>query len=205
MKTLGNKSLSAFLAKVINVIWWMEWIALIIVVTVVTITAIVKKAFTVNIPVTFADITLKQVRPLNKDFPLGTLNATTGTLYLHEDASWQNVLMLLIGFMVFFAAVILVTYQLKVIFSNFKRDIPFNETNISRIRNIAFLLMVYAAIQWLFVIVVNQVLMSNLNWENIKLTYSFNISCLVTGIILVVVAEIFKQGALLDNEQKLTI
>jgi len=205
MKTLGNKSLSAILAKAINIIWWLEWVAYIVVVTVIIMTAIIRKAYAVSIPVTFTEITIRQVHPLNKDFPLGILNTTSGNLSLHLNAAWQNVLMLEIGFSLLFAVVILVTYQLKVIFSSFRQDIPFSEVNISRIRNIAFVLMAYSVVQWLFVIVVNQILITNLRWEHMQLTYSFNISCLFTGVILIVVAEIFRQGTLLDNEQKLTI
>jgi hypothetical protein len=205
MKTLGNKSLSAILAKAINIIWWLEWIAYIVVVTVVIMAAIIRKAFAVDIPVTFTDTTIRQVQPLNNDFPVGILNTTSGNLSLNVHAAWQNVAMLEIGFTLLFAVVILVTYQLKVIFSSFRQDIPFSEVNISRIRNIAFVLMAYSVVQWLFVIAVNQILIANLRWEHMQLTYSFNISCLFTAVILIVVAEIFRQGTLLDNEQKLTI
>ncbi|WP_295791972.1 DUF2975 domain-containing protein [Mucilaginibacter sp.] len=205
MKALGNKSLSSVFAKAINVFWWLEWIALIVVVAMVIIAAIVKKAYAVTVPVTFSEVTLRRVQPLNNDFPLGILNTTSGNLYLQLNASWQSVAMLLMGFALLFAVVIMVTYQLKTIFSNFKQDIPFNEANISRIRNIAFVLMAYSGVQWLFIVVENQVLTSNLKWEHIHLTYSFNFSWLITGVILLVVAEIFKQGTLLDNEQKLTI
>jgi hypothetical protein len=205
MKTLGTKSLSSILARIIGIFWWLEWIGLVTVVTVVIAAAVTRKAFAIAVPVTFSNITIRQVQPLNKDFPAATLNTTSGNLYLHADASLFSVVMLLIAFGLLFTLVLTVTYQLKIIFSNFKQNVPFNEVNIYRIRNIAFVLICYSVAQWLYVAIMNRVLISNLQWEHMQLTYSFNFSWLLTGIALVVVAEIFKQGTLLENEQKLTI
>ena len=205
MKTLGKNSLSSTLSTIINVIWWIEWIFFIALIGVITVTTIIKKEFAVNIPVTFSDITLRQVHGVNSNSPTGVLNTNSGNLYLHVDATWQNVSMLLIECVLIFSIVALITYQLKNIFSSFKKNIPFNNTNIARIRTIAFVLMIYSGVQWLFVIMVNQILISNLKWEHITLTYSFNISCFVTGIVLIVIAEIFKLGYLLDDEIKQTV
>jgi hypothetical protein len=205
MKTLGNKSLSAFLARAINIVWWLEWAGFAVMMIVGIALAIGKRAFTVNIPVTYSAITLRQIPNVNRDLPSGVLNSTNGNLYLNMDASWQNIVLLLAGMTMLFAAAILITFQLKVIFSNFRQNLPFQGPNISRIRNIAFILIAYSVVQWLFVIVVNQILLSNFRWEPVQLTYSFNLSALVTGLILIVVAEIFKLGASFENENKLTI
>jgi len=205
MQVLGNKSLSAILARIINTFWWLEWIAFCVVIIATIAAGIGKKTFTIDIPVTYAAITLKQIAPVNSDFASGILNATSGHLSLDVGTSWQSVIVLITGFAIVFAVAITITYQLKIIFSNFKKNLPFTELNISRIRNIAFILITYSVIQWLFIIVVNQILMSNLKWEQVKLTYSFNLSALSIGIVLVVIAEIFKLGAWLDNERKLTI
>jgi hypothetical protein len=205
MKTLGNKSLSAILAKCINVIWWIAWIGFVVLITAIIMTAVIKKAFVLNIPVTYAAVTIAQIQPAGGGFPPGVLNSTNGSLYVQIAATWPYVIMLLAALTIIFAAVLMVTYQLKIIFSNFRNNLPFNEPNISRIRHIAVVLIGYALAQWLFNIAVNQILVSNFRWEHITLTYSFNISCLLTGIVLIVIAEIFKQGTALDNENKLTI
>ncbi|HEY2580456.1 MAG TPA: DUF2975 domain-containing protein [Mucilaginibacter sp.] len=146
-----------------------------------------------------------QVPPVNKDFPGGILNSTNGNLFIQMHATWQNVTMLLIAFVSISAMILIITYQLKVIFSNFKQNLPFNELNISRMRNIAIVLIAYSVLQWVTVVIMNQMLLSNLNWGSVKLTYGFNISCLFTGLILLIVAEIFKLGVLLEEEKSLTI
>ncbi|HEY4322883.1 MAG TPA: DUF2975 domain-containing protein [Mucilaginibacter sp.] len=205
MKTLGNKSLSTIIAAIINVVWWVEWVVCGAIITIGIITAIVKQGFTLNIPVTFSTIKLLDVSPVNKDFPGGILNSTNGNLFIQIHATWQNIAMLLVAFVSISAMIMIITYQLKVIFSNFKQNLPFNELNFSRIRNIAMVLIVYSVLQWVTVIIVNQMLISNLNWGQVRLTYGFNVGCLFTGLILLIVAEIFKLGVLLEEEKSLTI
>ena len=205
MKTLGNKSLSSILARAINIIWWLEWAGFLVLMIVGIVVAIVKRAFAVNIPVTYTAITLRQIPTANREFPSGVLNSTSGNLYLNMDATWLHMALLMTGLTIVFAAAIMITFQLKVIFSSFRQNLPFHGPNISRIRNIAFVLIAYSVVQWFFVIVVNQILLSNLRWEPVQLTYNFNLSALLTGLTLIVIAEIFKLGASLENENKLTI
>ena len=205
MKTLGNKSLAAALSRVINIFWWLEWAGFTIIMALGFALAIEKRAFTIDIPITYSAITLKQISSANKDFPSGLLNSTNGNLNLNIHATWQNILLLQTGLSILCAAAILITYQLRCIFASFRQTLPFQGSNITRIRNIAFILIALTVVQWLFVIIVNQVLFSNLIWEQVQLTYHFNFSALITGLILIVVAEIFKLGVSLENENKLTI
>jgi hypothetical protein len=49
------------------------------------------------------------------------------------------------------------------------------------------------------------VLNSNLKWEHIDLTYNFSVSYALMGLMLIVVAEIFKIGLSLEEEKQFTI
>ncbi|RYE20105.1 MAG: DUF2975 domain-containing protein [Sphingobacteriaceae bacterium] len=205
MKILGKNSLSSVLATVINVVWWLEWTAAIVLIGLASITAHVRRKFALQIPINFSSTNLAQVHSVNQKLPGGLINTKEGTFSMHIDANWQNNLMLLIGYGVIFSTIIIITYQLKKIFENFKQGLPFNKLNMVRIRNIAFVLMGYSFVQWLFAYVVNALLNLNFQFGHLDLTYNFNISYLLTGVALLVVEEIFKTGLLLEEQQQLTI
>jgi len=206
MKTLGKKSLSAIIATIINIIWWLEWAGCIAVIALTIIAGHIRKVFAFDIPITFTQKTIAApVVSISKDFPDAILNTTSGDLFFPLPGSWQNMLIIISAVVLVFAGIATITYQLKVIFSNFSNNLPFNELNISRIRNIAFVLMAYSILQWVVNIGVNQILIRNINWKHMQLTYSFNISFMIMGILLIIVAEVFKLGTSLEEEKNLTI
>ena len=184
MKTLGNKSLSAILLAITNVVWWIEWIASITIIGVIIIVPFFKKSIDFNAPVTFSTTNLKNLASTGLGYSGGNLKVTEGNFFFPVQTTLQNVLGMLVIVGVVSAFFILVTYQLKLIFSSFKRDDPFVEFNMSRIRKIGFMLIIYFFLQLSYTVALNRFLM---------------------GIILIVIAEIFKRGAVLDNEQKYTI
>ncbi|MEO8886532.1 MAG: DUF2975 domain-containing protein [Mucilaginibacter sp.] len=206
MKTLGKKSLSAVITGIINVVWWLEWVACFVFIVMLLLVAYFRRGYSLGIPITFSDRTIMApVISLDKSLPNGIVNTTSGVFSLHVMATWQNVSLMILATLLIFAVVSIITYQLKAIFSNLSKNQPFNELTIVRIRNIAFILMAYSVLQWLGNIYITQMFIRNFNWRYTELTYSFNFSCLFMGIILIVVAEIFKIGASLEEEQKLTI
>jgi len=100
----------------------------------------------------------------------------------------------------------LITYQIKRIFENFRQNQPFHQSNIGRIANIALILIGYSLVQWTFVIVVNQILLSRFTiWHNLELTYDFNFSCIIVGVVLLAVQGVFKAGLVLEEDKQLTI
>ncbi|MEX8547827.1 MAG: DUF2975 domain-containing protein [Mucilaginibacter sp.] len=205
MKILGNKSLSGVLSVVINVLWWLEWVGAIACIFLGIIAAQIRKGFTLQVPINYSPVTIRQLYPIKKDFPMGILNTTDGTLSIHVPANWQNITMLLIGYGLIFSTIVIITYQLKRIFENFKQNVPFNEFNMLRIRNIAVVLISYSFVQGLFVVVVNQILKSNLRFTHLELAYDFNVSYLLVGIALFVVEGVFRKGISLEEEKQLTI
>ena len=206
MKSLGNKSLSKILSIILNIMWWIEWIGSGILITVILITCFLGKNISLNFPLTFSSVTFKTVTSISKDIPAGVINVMNGNFYLPIDNTWQNIWMLLAGSIVICAVFIVITHQLKLIFSSLSNNQPFNELNVLRIRNIGIVLIVFSFLQFLSNIILNQFLLSHFNWEEgIKLTYTFNVGYLITGVILIIVAEIFKEGVSLKEETNLTI
>ena len=206
MKSLGNKSLSKILSIILNILWWIEWIGSGILITVILVTWFLKKNISLNFPLTFSSVTFKTVPSVSKDIPAGVINVMNGNFHVPVDNNWQNILMLLAGSITICAVVIGITHQLKLILSSLSSNQPFNELNVLRIRNIGIALIVFSFLQFLSNIILNRFLMSHFTWdEGITLTYIFKISYLITGVILIIVAEIFKEGASLKEETNLTI
>ena len=206
MKILGKKSLSAVLVKAINIVWWIQWIASAVLLTAVVITSLSKSSMKLNVPVTFSSGSYKQIATLSKNTTDGIVNVVNGSFSFDISTSFLNTLILFVGLAVILAFVILITYQLKLIFSSFRQNSPFYELNINRIRNIGSMLIIFSILQWLSDICINEFLISHFKWgDGIALTYHFNVSYLIAGLLLIIVAEIFKLGAALEEENKLTI
>lgn len=206
MKTLGNKSLSTVLSGIIHVIWWIEWIATIGVIAAIIITPFVKKDVSFTTPITFSAVTVSHVAAARPNFETGQLNAADGNFSFNVQPNLINTLIMLLIVMVIGSFFILATYQLKLIFSSFNKHDPFMWLNTTRLRNFGFIIGAYSLAQLAYNIALNQYLTTHFKFGGpIQLTYSFNFSALFTGVTIIVIAGVFKMGAELDSEQKLTI
>lgn len=206
MKTLGNKSLSKMLLTVIQVVWWLEWIVAIAIIAAVVTIPLTKRNVNFDTPVTFTRVTLKMVESAGTNLQAGRLNVTAGNFSFQVFSSLGNSLIMVLIVAVAFFFFISVTHQLKLIFESFTKHEPFVELNITRIRKIGFILICYLPARFIYEIALKLYLTEHFRWANdISLTYSFNLSALLIGLTLIVVAEIFKLGNTLENEQKLTI
>jgi hypothetical protein len=205
MKPLQNRSLSAILSAIVNLIWWLEWLGGAYCIIMGTMAACIRKAYVFIIPINYDPITIRQIYTIQKNGPVGILNSTNGNLAFGIRANLQNIVMLLVAFCVLFGAILIITYQLKKILHSLKQHEPFQQKNIVRLKTIAFVLIGYSLLQWVFVIVVTQILVSPFRFPHMDLTYGFNYNCVLMGVILLVVQEIFKSGMLLEEDKQLTI
>jgi hypothetical protein len=205
MKKLGQKSLSSVLAAAINVLWWLEWFIGAAGAVTGVITALVRRGFAIQLPVSFSAVSIKQIYAVNHTAGFSVLNTTSGKLSIYIKASFQNTAGILIVYGLILTVALIITFQLKEIFISFKRNEPFQMLNLKRIRKIALTLILASVVQWLFVIIVNQYLNTNFFLGNLKPTYDYNWSCFLIGIILIVVEGIFKIGLELEEEKQLTI
>lgn len=206
MKALGKKSLSTILAVILNIAWWIEWIAATVLIAAITIAAFSKEHVNLTVPVSFSTVNFKTVSSINNTMSKGQLDVMNGNFVFPFNITLQNTLLLLAGVVMAFSVLLLITYQLKLIFLNFRKNQPFNELNIPRIRNVGILLICFSILQWLFTICLNLFLISHFKWEDgIKLTYQFNVSFIVLGIILLIVTEIFRVGFVMEEDNNLTI
>jgi hypothetical protein len=206
MKAIGSKTLTKILFIVINVIWWLEWITFSIVVLVFVITSFSQKYITINLPISFSPVNFKSVATFNKDLLKGSLQVMNGNFSFLLHNSFINTFICLIGIVAVFSFILLITYQIKMIFASFCNNDPFNQLNIKRMNLIGALLIGFSFLELIFNILINLYLKSQFDWkEGISLTAGYNVTYLLTGIILIVIAGVINLGASLENENKLTI
>lgn len=206
MKTFGRRSLSTFIANTLNVLFWGEWAWLFYNIYGIFVAAHYRGGYAPHLPITFNEATIAgTIKTSVKDIEISHLNCTSADLYFHVDATWISISVLLGFYIIVFTGIAIVTYQTKIIFSNFSKNLPFNEVNIPRIKNIAYVFIAYSVIQWASTIIIRQVLLHLISWKRFELTYNFDFNYLVLGIVLIIVAEIFKMGTALEEEKNLTI
>lgn len=129
-----------------------------------------------------------------------------GNFYVAVGNTWQNVLMLVAGIIALAAVFIIITWHMKRIFKTLRSNEAFDAANVLRIRHIGLLLIVFAALQFLSNIIINRFLLTHFTFEEgLQLTYAFKFSYLFAGLVLIVVAEIFREGVNLKEETNLTI
>jgi hypothetical protein len=206
MKSIQNNSLSKILSIIINVIWWIECVGSGVLITVILAAAFLRQNISLNFPLAFSSVTFKTVPAVSKNMPPGIISVMQGNFYMPVDNNWQNILVLLAASLIICSVFIIITYQLKLLFSSLSKNQPFEALNVVRIRNTGIGLIVLSLLLFFSNIIVNQFLQSHFTWDKeIALTYQFNISYLVAGIILIIVAEIFNEGVTLKEETNLTI
>ena len=206
MKLLRNMPLSKILSIILNVLWWIECIGSGVLIIVILVTAFSKRNISLNFPLAFSSVTFKTVPSVNKNIPPGVINVMNGNFSMPVDNNWLNILILLAACIIFCSVFIIITYQLKLLFSSLSTNQPFDALNVLRIRNSGIGLIVLSLLLFFSNIIINQFLQSHFIWdEGISLTYKFNISYLAAGIILIIVAEIFNEGVTLKEESNLTI
>ena len=154
----------------------------------------------------FRSVTFKTVSSVNKNLTPGVINVMNGNFYLPVDNNWQNILLLLAASIAICTVFIIITYQLKLLFLSLSNNQPFDALNVVRIRKTGIGLLALSLLLFFSNIIINQFLQSHFIWDKgISLTYTFNISYLIAGIILIIVAEIFNEGVTLKEETNLTI
>ena len=206
MKAIGSKALTKILFIVVNVIWWLEWITFSIVALVFVITSFTQKYITINLPISFSPVNFRSFDTFNNYLLKGSIQVMNGNFSFLLHNSFSNTLICLIGIVTVFSFILLITYQIKLIFASFINNDPFNELNIKRINLIGVLLIGFSFLELIFNILINLYLKSQFDWkEGISLTAGYNFTYLLTGVILIIIAGVINLGASLENENKLTI
>lgn len=203
MKILGLKSWTSFAEKCLLVIWWIE--CALFVFAIIAFIFLSKQGYNLGLPVTFSETTINQIGPIDHSSFLGILKVSQGNFYVHLKGNFITVFTLILVTSLIGIVTLIITHQLRMIFSNFRKNVPFTTSNIKRIRNIAYALLIFAVFQWCFTILTKITLLSIFKLGKIGLTCDFSLGYFMFGVMLLLISEILKKGLLLEEERKLII
>ncbi len=191
MELLGKNSVASFLRKTLTVIWWLG-IVLIGLFLVLSIGFLILG------------------KPAGMQLPPFALN----TDYIRVEFS-RSVIKepktLILAFLPFGAAMLGlgmgILFQLRKIFDTLAAGNPFVLENAMRIRKIAGFIFGGVFVQFVAGTVIGQLIMANVAVDGIAfiLKGSLRLKEIFLGLVMLILAEIFRQGALLKEEQDLTI
>jgi hypothetical protein len=201
MKALGSQSISSFLKQVITVAWYLEFLLLL------------------TLPLVFMDESgLRYTWPLTLSHPDANPRITAvspgitgiklhndchydariaGQVVSFEDRTLARKFLQTLHNLAYIGVILFITWQLKKLFKSLAGDQPFRRQNASRVRGIAF-----AVVFLVFFNVVETVLSrlytgatlaiagATLDWYD----YSFDGETLLLGVLLLIIAEVFRRG-----------
>jgi hypothetical protein len=235
MRALGKGSLSSFLAALLNGCWYLVAFVLALMVLLVVLSPFVEEVpgltmmitvprgpdFTIDIQETSAEVPgLKMTIPVSFSVDARTHRVTAPLLGI-EDAHIQHVRGSLrfpvrkgaffygnaILLIVLLAVALWVLGQLRAVFRTLREGRPFVPANATRIRRIAFVIIAGELARSAMVFVENRYVMTHFSADGLRFDAwpDLNGLAIISGLIILVIAEVFRAGTRLDEEQSLTV
>jgi hypothetical protein len=201
MKTLGNRSVSSFLKKLVTILWYVEFLLLLT----PPLVFLDDDGIRYSWPVTLTSVEVQpQIKPLNPkitDIKLqdryNVQEVTRERMLSFDDSSLGRRLIQTLHNLVYIFLIMFITWQVKQILTGFSADEPFGNKNPDRIRWIAF-----SVLFLVFFDVFEDVLHRVYSQSTIALSgatfdwynNSFDLRTLLLGLLLLIIAEVFKRG-----------
>ncbi len=208
MKVLGKGSLASVLGLVVEVAWYLS-ILLVILVAADGVMGLARDPAGVRLdwPVSIEldpdsyRITSERLRVEG-----GRLHETSGELGLLSGSRGLLLAWLALGG-VWLAAILAVIYQLRAVFRTLAAGAPFVRANVWRLRFIGLTIIGVEVFMALFRLLVSLYLRANVSITGftLKIDFHFTAEILFVGFVLLVIAEIFRQGTEMREEQALTV
>lgn len=206
MTYLGKRSLAAILKIVLNLCWYAQLIFFTVVIIGVLVGVSLQGHLSYRWPVTLSESSYDEIKTTNTTASDVKVVPTKGELLFTRMNNWENIAITHTGLALIFGTFLLVTFQLKKIFSNFTRKEPFTLSNSKRIRLIGIILIASSLINFLFGIFYTNYINTNFQWnERVSFTQSLDVSTILMGLLIMILAEIFRLGTELQEEKNLTI
>ncbi len=227
MKAMGAGSLASFLAALLNVGWYILLVvAALITVCVLALPFAEMPNLTISIPVSFSmdtspqgvsapSLGIERAELVGSGdgigFEYGEISRPRrlrlrGTLRF--PARRDAFLAVNIGILIVGCAVgILALSQLRAVFSTLREGRPFVPANAKRIGWIALATIVGEILRAAAIAFENYYAMRHFTAEGLRFDAStdLNVFALINGLIILVIAEVFREGTRLDEEQSLTV
>ena len=208
MKAIGKRSVASVLKIMVNAVWYLQFAVFFGVLVLFVYIFTQKEYIGSDVSVKIQDypkITgIASTSPNLQDTYL-TLNA--GMLHVEQRINWQLMVAMLAYFIGFAALRLLITHLLRKIFATLTTPQPFDPRNANRLRYIALLVMLFAPLELCNNVFMHTVVGNNFSREKVKflLQLEINFQVIILGAVLLVIAEVFRVGTQLREENELTV
>jgi hypothetical protein len=209
MKALGKRSIATFLRGWLTVLWWLGWVAATIVVVAIAAALITgnQTSGLVDVPVEFdLDPAAYQISTKQVAVSGATITDAAGMLRF-ESVNRPAMAVYLVIALVYAGVMLFVIHQLRMVFRSLADGDPFSLANASRIRLIGLFFIFGEIAVSVLVYVCQLYVKSALDSSGLTINPGLDIelSPIFGGLVLLVIAEVFRSGTRLQQDQDLTV
>jgi hypothetical protein len=209
MKAMRRGSVASFVAALINIGWYGAMVLLALSVCLLAVAPWVdppRIEVSLELPVAFrveAEPHHLTAAPLSVEH--AHLEKARGSLVFSPQSRLvaEGAVLLI----VVLALVMWVLGQLRAVFRTLRAGQPFVAGNATRIRRIAYAVIVGELLRTVAAYAGMHYAMTHFSIQGLRLEsrWDLNIVAIITGLIILVIAEVFREGTRLDEEQSLTV
>lgn len=209
MKALGKRSLSSFLAILVNVSWYGVAIGIVLMACLAGASLFANlRKLQMDLPVSFSvdqQILRSDLAPAGEPARLQHVRARGSLTF--PPPSGIFVATTAIALVVLFALALWVLGQLRAVFRTLREGRPFVPTNAARIRRVGYAVILGEIVRSALVFVANVYAMVHFSAPGLRFDArpDFSVLAVVHGLIILVIAEVFRAGTQLDEDQSLTV
>lgn len=203
MQYIGKKSLSGVLRTVASIALVLEIVLAGVIVVALLVTMCFQSSRTYTWPVTFEARQYAGISPAHAGVAEAQLSYSEGVLKFSGRNDWGQMLLTITGVILGFGTVIYITIQLKRILGAFRRAEPFSAPSARAMVCIGAALVAYPLLKLGFDILFARYL--NSRFEGLHFGLQFHPLPIFCGLLVLVVAYIFRLGLQLQEEKNLTI
>ena len=206
---MAKASISSGLVVLLNAVWYLVTLAMVLTACLAVFTAFhdVRNA-ELDIPVSFSlDPRALPVSAPSLGIEGARIEDARGSLKFSPPPGTSLVAQILLGLTLMLAFALLVLGQLRAVFRTVRDGRPFVPANASRIRWIAFAVMAGELARAAVMYSANSHVMTHFFAQGLQFDASpdLNVFTIVHGLIILAIAEVFRAGTRLDEDQSLTI
>jgi hypothetical protein len=208
MQTIGKRSVASFLTVLLNIGWWGVALALALASCILVFVSLTKSPddLQMSIPVSFSVDARTPVSAPSLGIESAQIRKATGTLRFptHKGAFLAANIALLV---LLLAVALVIISQLRALFRTIRDGRPFVPANAARLRWVGIAVIVGELARSTVVFFENQYAMTHFVAEGLRFDTrpDLNLLAIVHGLIILVIAEVFRAGTRLDEDQSLTV
>lgn len=200
MKALGKRSISSFLKKIITVVWYLEFLLLLTPPLVFMDDGGIRYSWPVTLQTADTKPTINSTKNEITHFKLlerSDVHPAYAQTLSFEDASTGRRLLQTLHNLIYIGLIMFITWHVKKIFTGFSDNQPFLNNNATRIKWIAFsilFLVFFDVLEDVFhrMYTNSTIVLSGATFDQFNINFDFRTFFL--GLLLLIVAEIFRKG-----------